>query len=209
MNLSKENSNFLKLVGVISMALDHIGKYFYPHYLIFQILGRIAFPIFAFQLCVGYQKTSNKKRYIKRLLIFGIITQPIYYLLTEEWTLNILFTLALGFWALWAWENKKYLYFYLIIPLSFFVEYQWYGILMILGFFVFSQPKYQVPYFVLNSLLYIYLIAGDWLQIFSLLSLVFIYKINFLRVKLPKYFFYVFYPGHLLIIYLIKNFLCG
>ena len=179
------------------MALDHIGKYFYPQYLIFQILGRIAFPIFAFQLCVGYQKTSNKKRYIKRLLIFGIIT------------LNILFTLALGFWALWAWENKKYLYFYLIIPLSFFVEYQWYGILMILGFFVFSQPKYQVPYFVLNSLLYIYLIAGDWLQIYSLLSLVFIYKINFLRVKLPKYFFYVFYPGHLLIIYLIKNFLCG
>ena len=84
MNLSKENSNFLKLVGVISMALDHIGKYFYPQYLIFQILGRIAFPIFAFQLCVGYQKTSNKKRYIKRLLIFGIITQPIYYLLTRR-----------------------------------------------------------------------------------------------------------------------------
>lgn len=191
------------------MTLDHIGKYFYPQYSILQILGRIAFPLFAFQLTIGYQKTSNKKRYIKRLLIFGVISQPIYYLLTRSWELNILFSLTLGFWALWAWENKKYLYFYLIVPLSFFVDYQWYGIAMILGFYIFSKALYQIPYFTFNTLLYIYLVPNSWIQIHSIFALVFIYKINFCKVKLPKYFFYVFYPGHLLIIYLIKNFLCG
>lgn len=209
MNLSKENSNFLKLVGIVSMTLDHIGKYFYPQYSIFQIIGRIAFPIFAFQLTIGYQKTSNKRRYIRRLLIFALISQPIYYLLTKSWELNILFSLALGFWALWAWENKKYLYFYLIVPLSFFVDYQWYGLAMILGFYIFSKAIYQIPYFLFSTLTYIYLMRIDWIQIYAIFALVFIYKINFFKIKLPKYFFYIFYPSHLLVIYLIKSFFCG
>lgn len=205
MNLSKENSNFLKLVGIISMSLDHIGKFFFPQYSIFQILGRIAFPIFAFQLTIGYQKTSNKKRYIQRLLIFALISQPIFYLVTKKLELNILFTLALGFWALASWEKKKYHHFAFILPLAFFVEYKIYGILMIIGFFVIRQFLYQALYFGLNNLIYILLWKIPLFQFYSFLALLFIYKLNFFRVKLPKYFFYIFYPGHFLVIYLIKT----
>jgi len=206
MNLSKENSNFLKLVGVISMCIDHIGKFFFPQYVIFQIIGRIAFPIFAFQLTIGYQKTSNKKRYIQRLLIFAFISQPIFYLATKKLELNILFALALGFWALSSWEKKKYYHFAFILPLSLFVEYKIYGILMIVGFFVVKQCLYQTLYFGLNNLVYILLWKIPLFQFYSLLALLFVYKLNFVRVKLPKYFFYIFYPGHLLVIYLIKVF---
>jgi len=205
MELSKENSNYLKLVGIISMLIDHIGKYFYSQYVFLQAIGRIAFPIFAYQLTIGYQKTSNKKRYILRLLLFGAISQPIFYLVTKKLELNILFTLALGFWALWVWETKKYQYFYLVFPLSLFVEYQWYGVLMILGFFIIKDVFKQALFFVLNNSCYVFFEKFP-LQFYSLLALLFIYKFNYFKVKLPKYFFYIFYPGHLLIIYLIKKF---
>ena len=195
----------MKLVGIISMTLDHIGKVFYPQYIIFQILGRVAFPLFAYQLTIGFEKTSNRKKYLERLLIFALLSQPIFYLVTKKLELNILFTLALGFWALSSWEKAKYHHFLFIFFLSLFVEYQIYGILMILGFFVIKKFLFQILYFGFNNLIYLVLWNVPFFQFYSLLSLLFIYKINFLKVKLPKYFFYIFYPGHLLVIYLTKT----
>lgn len=207
MNLSKENSNFLKLVGIVSMTIDHVGKFFFPQYLIFRILGRIAFPLFAFQLSIGYQNTSNKKRYLLRLLIFALISQPILFLLTREITLNILFSFALGILTLSCLEKRKYYFILLILPFSLFCEYGPYGILMIVGFFVFKKFWQQLPFFALNNLIYCLFGRVPFFQFYSLFSLLFIYKLNFFRVKLPKYFFYFYYPGHLLLIYLLKIFL--
>ena len=61
----------LKIIGIITMFLDHY------HYIvggseILNIVGRIAFPIFAFTLSEGYTHTRNLKKYLLRLFIFAV-----------------------------------------------------------------------------------------------------------------------------------------
>ena len=71
------NSFALKLIACITMLIDHVGYIFFPKLWILRTIGRLAFPIFAWQISVGYTKSSNKVNYFKRLLLFALITQPI------------------------------------------------------------------------------------------------------------------------------------
>ena len=92
--LTKEQSNFIKLVGIAAMLFDHVGAFLYPSLLELRVIGRIAFPIFAYQLTVGYSMSPSKKDYFLRLIYFGLIAQVPYYFLREEFKLNILFCVA-------------------------------------------------------------------------------------------------------------------
>lgn len=77
-------TSLLKLIAIISMLIDHIGAYFFysgsnvvsPQTIsLMRSIGRMALPIFAFFLVVGYQKTRDSKKYISRMHIFAIISQ--------------------------------------------------------------------------------------------------------------------------------------
>ena len=74
----------LKLLAMISMIFDHIGLMFMQDnemlYSSFRIVGRLAFPIFAFQLAIGYSHSKNKENHIVRMLIFAILSQFPYWL---------------------------------------------------------------------------------------------------------------------------------
>lgn len=92
----------LKILALISMTIDHIGYIFRPqHYSIYRAIGRLAFPIFAFQTGIGFSKTKNKKKHILGMIIFSIISQYPFYLSlkiaspTETYTLNVGVTLTL------------------------------------------------------------------------------------------------------------------
>lgn len=84
-NLSAGN---LKFVALIFMLMDHIAKIFCPFYqnvpiggYIYDILkgcGRISFPVFAFFIAEGCKKTHNIKRYLLRLFLISIISEPFY-----------------------------------------------------------------------------------------------------------------------------------
>ena len=65
----------LKIIALITMFCDHFGDAFIGHTSALNVIGRIAFPIFAFQISEGYIHTKNIKKYIARLLIFAIISQ--------------------------------------------------------------------------------------------------------------------------------------
>lgn len=88
MNTSKRN-DMLKLIAIVTMIIDHTGLLFFPEYRIFRTIGRIAFPIFAYQVAVGFEKTSNRQKYQTRLLIFGLISQIPYMFLNETMELNM------------------------------------------------------------------------------------------------------------------------
>ena len=77
----------LKLIAMASMLTDHIAIYLYPHvlgksaYVLLRGFGRMAFPIFAYLIVNGYQKTHDVKKYLTRLLAFAVISQIPYTLL--------------------------------------------------------------------------------------------------------------------------------
>lgn len=81
-------NNFLKIVALITMIIDHFGFYFSymlndDLYSILRIIGRISMPIFAFLIVEGFGHTKNVRKYITRIAIFALITQFILALLDK------------------------------------------------------------------------------------------------------------------------------
>lgn len=60
----------LKLIACISMFIDHFGLVVFPKIMIFRIIGRLAFPIFAYFIAEGCKYTRNRLRHF--LLIFSV-----------------------------------------------------------------------------------------------------------------------------------------
>lgn len=73
------NTPFLKLVALAAMIVDHIGMVIFPGVQIYRVIGRIAFPLYAWCLVVGAAYTRNIWKYALRVLITGLIAQPIYH----------------------------------------------------------------------------------------------------------------------------------
>ena len=60
----------LKILACLFMVIDHVGLTFFPEHDIFRILGRLAFPLFAFFIAEGSRYSKHKLR--RFLLIFAI-----------------------------------------------------------------------------------------------------------------------------------------
>ena len=112
--LDRPRNDSLKLIAMVTMLIDHIGYMFFPQHAIFRSVGRLAFPIFAYLLSVGYEKTSSLKNYALRLLAFGLISQVPYAFFSpglefEPLELNIMFTLlaALGVMSLYDFGMNR------------------------------------------------------------------------------------------------------
>ena len=72
------DTGFLKLVAMLAMFCDHAGKMLFPQYRIMRIIGRLAFPIYAYCLAVGCVYTRNPLSYLKRIVLLALISQPLY-----------------------------------------------------------------------------------------------------------------------------------
>jgi len=101
------------------MLSDHVGRFVFPEIAIFRVFGGLAFPLFAYQLIIGYFKTSNILNYVKRLLIFALISQGPY-MLFFGMKLNIFFTLIFGIMSIVIIENKRYFLLFPVFLLSMF-----------------------------------------------------------------------------------------
>lgn len=103
----------LKFFAVLCMTIDHIGYYFGPALppwlgLLCRLIGRMAFPIFAYQIACGYRRTGNFFYYLLRLAGFAVASQVIINygksLIHIKSRPNVLFTLALGLVFIIAYE---------------------------------------------------------------------------------------------------------
>lgn len=99
------NRDVLKLMAMLFMLLDHMWATIIPGNQWMTFVGRMAFPIFAFQIAEGFFYTSDFKKYAKRLLIFAIISEIPFNLFYNSSMLypfhqNVLFTLLLGLFAI-------------------------------------------------------------------------------------------------------------
>jgi hypothetical protein len=190
------------------MLIDHIGAVFYPQVTLFRIIGRIAFPIFAYQIGVGYKNTKNLRKYLLRLLLVGIISQVPYSLLFTTKTLNIFFTLLIGLIAITVYERINPALGMLFPFLSLFIDFDYgiYGVFTILVLFVFNQRN--TMFIAGQGLLNITycLWYNSFLQMYSILAvfLILYFKIN-IRINVSKLWFYAFYPVHLIILLLLNS----
>lgn len=96
------DTSLLKLLALAFMLTDHLGAAVFPRIGELRMLGRIAFPLYAWCLVVGSVKTRNALAYALRLLALAAVSQPLYMLaLNHTWTdLNILFTLLIALIAI-------------------------------------------------------------------------------------------------------------
>ena len=60
------DTGLLKLIAILSMAVDHVGSVFFPKYPVFRWIGRLTVPIFAYSLTVGLLYTHDIKKYLVR-----------------------------------------------------------------------------------------------------------------------------------------------
>ena len=89
------------------MAIDHTGALFFPQLLIFRIIGRLAFPMFAFFIAEGYTHTRSVKRYLTRLAICAVLFQVPDWFFGVEYVLNIFATLFFGLLAINCMTSEK------------------------------------------------------------------------------------------------------
>lgn len=181
-NMKGINTFTLKMIAVFSMVIDHVGLVFFPKWIILRILGRIAFPIFAYLLVEGFFHTRDARKYLMRLGICAIVSEVPYDLAFSGKIIDIeyqntLFTLFLGLlmltWLVRAnsvWQQVFILALIVSISILLRTDYDALGILMILLFYYFRQ-KFSITLY------------------------------NGRPGVKQKAFFYVFYPAHLLVIF--------
>jgi hypothetical protein len=213
----------LKWIAIISMTIDHVGAVLYPEFTPLRIIGRLAFPLFAYLLILGLESTRNMRNYFIRLFLFSFISQvPFTLALGFELFgyFNIFFTLSSGLLFIYFFKKNSPIalvpvLFSFILPF----DYGIYGIAMIGCMQILKEDTRfgAAALFLLNVL---FLVPWN-IQFLSLsaLPLVLLHKNGSLNVKREdnekvayppwrKYFFYVYYPLHLTLLYLIKtNFL--
>lgn len=68
----------LKVIAVISMAIDHTGAVLFPNITVLRYIGRIAFPIYCFLIAEGYAHTKSAPKYLMRLGLFALISEVPY-----------------------------------------------------------------------------------------------------------------------------------
>ncbi len=101
------NGNALKLIACASMLLDHIGLMLFPNVQILRIVGRLAFPIFAFMIAEGARYTKNKPKYLLLVLICAIVCQLGYSLAGGSGYLCVLVTFSISIILIYTLQYFK------------------------------------------------------------------------------------------------------
>ena len=106
----------LKLIAVVTMFIDHLGYTLFPGVLWLRCIGRLAFPIFAFQIAEGAVRTKHFGKYLTRLAVFAVIAEVPFNLMCR-WAIlyrdgqNVLWTLLIALAAIgcvrWAEEKNN------------------------------------------------------------------------------------------------------
>ena len=213
----------LKLIACLCMLADHIGAVFVPGYTL-RIIGRIAFPIFCFLLVEGAAHTRSPKRYILRLAAGAVLAELPFDLLFYgriTWAhQNVMLTLLIGLaMVLWARKRGRWL---LPFCVCFFAaelagsDYGGWGVALIALFMVTAENKREILLQMVGMCLIFWLMDSASVRVFGLsVSIQMFGVLSILPIwlysgkkwtsgKAVQWGFYLFYPVHLLILYLCK-----
>lgn len=210
----------LKIIAAVTMFIDHAGLILFPQYRIFRIIGRLAFPIYAYCIAEGFRYTKNRKKYFLRVFILGLLCQIVYTVVERDLYFGILLTFSLSI-ALMAIQekaiegirSKQYcwsgLYFLSVCAVFLLtrlieVDYGFFGIMLPVVTAIFSDKPRRLVMFsgMLLLLSVLFSLGGGTTQLYSLLAIVPLILYNGKQGKYKlKNFFYIFYPAHMVFLY--------
>lgn len=225
------SGSILKLIACLAMLIDHMAAFLPGDFMnmketlfmignkavslrmIMHYIGRMAFPLFAFLITEGFTHTHDRKKYGINLLIFALISEIPWNLVhTGELFYsrqNVFFTLLIGYMGLCAIDLYKNDYKKSIITLA-----------CLLGVSLVLRADYTCFGFGFILLLYLlkdrYLMAilgccmlpSRWIGGLAFIPiLMYNGQRGFAKAKWTKYAFYIFYPLHLLALYLIRTYM--
>ncbi len=209
----------LKWIAIITMTVDHIGVVLYPEFTVLRFVGRLSFPLFAYLLLLGMENTRNIRYYFSRLFIFALISQVPFFLAIDYGpfeSLNIFFTLSFGLMFIYFFKKgSAFALVPLIASLVLPFDYGIYGIAMIGFMYILKEnTKFGVALLVLLNALFLVPWNTQFLSIGAIAFIV-LHKNGSLNVTREsserfafplwrKYFFYVYYPLHLALLYILK-----
>lgn len=220
LNIKRLTAFDIKVIAFSLMIIDHVGRLFFPQATIFVIIGRLSFPLFAWLAAQGEKYTSDIKKYVFRLLLWGVITQPIYAkfyysVFSVSGELNILFTLALGVITIRCTKlvESKFLKFLIVMAFMIIgellrVEGRIASLITIylMSIIDFKSAKWWL-FFVGYRLLFVYINQWSYVELFAIASVGIIALYNGEKGGGNKPFyksFYVLYPLHLAVLLLIR-----
>lgn len=205
----------LKMIAAATMVIDHVGAMFFPQIAVFRVVGRVAFPIYAFLAAEGAAKTRNPSRYLARLAVFALISElPFRMALSVGWDKytpqNVLFTLLAGVACCVVCSSQK------PIPSALFTvfaaaaaelcgtDYGAYGVLCVAGFYLLrGKTAEQGMAFSLLTALRVILTAP--IQGCAVLGFLPCACYSGQRGRDLRGLFYAIYPAHLLLLWAIRQ----
>jgi len=224
------NGFHLKLIAICTMFIDHMGYTLFPGVMWLRCIGRAAFPIFCFLIAEGCVYTRDRKKYALRLLVFAVISEIPFNLMTgggmrNPDSQNVLWTLLAGALVCWLmdWALKKRTPSAFVLTGAVMVAAYWllelagtdyggWGMLLVVMFYgVHRAPSGAVVKMIAQAFGLAFFsigVMGGYLSIelWSLTALLPIWLYNGQRGfsnRAVQYGFYAFYPVHILILSLI------
>lgn len=212
------SGNQLKLLAALTMTVDHIGEVLFPTVILLRIIGRLAFPIFAYMIAEGCTHTRNMPRYFGRVAALAVFCQIVYAFAEGRPNFSVLVTFSVSIALIWiirsAWGKPNGLVWIgfalfvawvfcsgiTLLKPEFLVDYGFFGALLPV-LICFPKKRYHKFLAAAAGLTFLCLELGgiQWWSLFSLLPLA-LYSGERGKWRIPA-FFYLYYPLHLAVIW--------
>ncbi len=229
----------LKIIAIVTMFIDHFAAGVYANlygegfllrhgldahaveiYTICRNIGRFAFPVFCFLLVEGFFYTKSRAKYLRNLVIFALVSEVPFDLCLKEKIgfegQNVFFTLAIALGVIWGitkvkekLEKEPVVSVFLqgsiilagcVLAYGLSTDYSYYGIVLVVIFYYYRNNR------ILACLVgYVWFFFEPW----CFPAFIALLCYNGKRGIRLKYFFYAFYPAHLLLLYGLRVLLIG
>ncbi|MGT2867035.1 TraX family protein [Streptococcus fryi] len=218
MTLKIINRRTVKMIALVTMLVDHIGDRLttvdptlFDQVLILRAIGRIAFPLFAFQMALSFHKTNSLSKLVKHLFVLAVISEIPFDISENIWfdmnrqnvIWNFFFVgLALLIAEKWKQFDKQILL--VILSLAFAVLMEYLNVDYGLSGFMMTMLFTLSISSTINALLPFSLYEFWWVKnsLFIASFLIYFYDDRSIRFgKWESLFYHSFYPLHLLLLY--------
>lgn len=214
--------NQLKLLAMLAMTCDHVGLQLFPELDFLRWIGRLAMPLYAYMIAEGCRYTRNRKRYFMGIALLGLVCQLVYFFAMGSLYQCILVTFSLSILLIYLLDNAKgflgWVNLFIGIFIAWFlssmlpemlahtdfrIDYDMWGIALPVLIYLGKNRKESLLLAALGLVMLGINYGGEqWLGLLALIPLAF-YDGTRGKARI-KWLFYLYYPAHLVIIYLLS-----